>query len=460
MIDNRFINCDVCETTINLRSQIGYFDIPFNLHCPICSTHIYGKLIINQEQIGLKLELENAHIKNREISLKEKYYCAELSAEFPTKKMYIRDLNEFDVSPFLRNTMLYGAGSKFSEAYNNPMEFAQYFGSRWKKLKTYFDLLWNNQGPLLYSKLEIEISNYDFIFFSKVTNELDASIILHQLLLTTTGITSALQPNILKEYEEISKLILNNKESIKEIQKFVDSMSSQFNNIEKKAFKLVEAFSKIYEQLIPVVALRNTESLSTVDKEIYGIMTTNFEELSDFYAKSYEWILDNIDIVIALNNISSRNDYKICANDKTYDEVLKIGSKYKKLEYINDLEPFSTPTNSLKNRVRNAIQHFDNEIDYSSQKIVFTDSHRGKTKQESMYLIDFANLCVENFSIIIYILELVYHLRKHSYLSKGLIPSLNIKDMQSNRINRNNIKIGRNDPCPCGSGKKYKKCCI
>ena len=26
--------------------------------------------------------------------------------------------------------------------------------------------------------------------------------------------------------------------------------------------------------------------------------------------------------------------------------------------------------------------------------------------------------------------------------------------------NRNSTpKIGRNDPCPCGSGKKYKKCC-
>jgi uncharacterized protein YecA (UPF0149 family) len=23
-----------------------------------------------------------------------------------------------------------------------------------------------------------------------------------------------------------------------------------------------------------------------------------------------------------------------------------------------------------------------------------------------------------------------------------------------------NIKIGRNDPCFCGSGKKYKKCCL
>ena len=24
---------------------------------------------------------------------------------------------------------------------------------------------------------------------------------------------------------------------------------------------------------------------------------------------------------------------------------------------------------------------------------------------------------------------------------------------------RENSKVGRNDPCPCGSGKKYKKCC-
>jgi len=24
---------------------------------------------------------------------------------------------------------------------------------------------------------------------------------------------------------------------------------------------------------------------------------------------------------------------------------------------------------------------------------------------------------------------------------------------------RKTSKVGRNDPCPCGSGKKYKKCC-
>lgn len=27
-------------------------------------------------------------------------------------------------------------------------------------------------------------------------------------------------------------------------------------------------------------------------------------------------------------------------------------------------------------------------------------------------------------------------------------------------VKREGPKVGRNDPCPCGSGKKYKKCCL
>lgn len=27
-------------------------------------------------------------------------------------------------------------------------------------------------------------------------------------------------------------------------------------------------------------------------------------------------------------------------------------------------------------------------------------------------------------------------------------------------IHRDKPDIGRNDPCPCGSGKKYKQCCL
>ena len=39
-----------------------------------------------------------------------------------------------------------------------------------------------------------------------------------------------------------------------------------------------------------------------------------------------------------------------------------------------------------------------------------------------------------------------------------IIDALKIEFRLSNMAHSD--KVGRNDPCPCGSGKKYKKCCI
>lgn len=86
--------------------------------------------------------------------------------------------------------------------------------------------------------------------------------------------------------------------------------------------------------------------------------------------------------------------------------------------YIDEKEPFSRPINSLNNRVRNAIQHFDSDINYETQLIIFND----RNKQVELYLIDFADLCIENFRIIFYILEIVYDLRKISLIQDGNVP--------------------------------------
>jgi hypothetical protein len=44
---------------------------------------------------------------------------------------------------------------------------------------------------------------------------------------------------------------------------------------------------------------------------------------------------------------------------------------------------------------------------------------------------------------------------------KALTPSyLEAASGKIKPIVRPGSKIGRNDPCPCGSGKKYKKCCL
>lgn len=462
MISNHFIMCNSCSTTINLRSQAGYSDIPYNINCPKCSTHIYGKVIFNQENAAVSLEVENASIKHVEIGKDDKYYSAELSSEFPTRKMYFRSfaIADYDGTPFIRNPNFYSEDSQSQHALESSLIFSATFIKRWKKIQTYFNLFWNNQISFLYPKLEEELTDYNLNHLLKVDNKLDCIMALHHLLLTTTGLPFALPEDTLSEYNDIANIIFQDKNKREEIQKFANTISSDINDIEKKSFKLINSFSKLYEQLIPVVALRNSNSLWRVDKEKYGITTANFEELSDFYAKSYEWILDNIDIIIALNNVECRNSYIDCSDGKNFKNVLEIRSKIKKIEYIDDIEPFSTPTNSLNNKYRNAIQHFSNEIDYVSQKITFTDKHAGKVKQESMYLIEFADLCIENFSIIIYILELIYQIRRNSYIMEGLVPSLNPKEFTKKTNKRFNGKIGRNVPCPCGSGKKYKKCCI
>ena len=39
-------------------------------------------------------------------------------------------------------------------------------------------------------------------------------------------------------------------------------------------------------------------------------------------------------------------------------------------------------------------------------------------------------------------------------------PSQSKSDAKPEPIRNRGEKVGRNDPCPCGSGKKYKNCCM
>lgn len=54
--------------------------------------------------------------------------------------------------------------------------------------------------------------------------------------------------------------------------------------------------------------------------------------------------------------------------------------------------------------------------------------------------------------------------RKHKFiLSRGETSQPMGRETENGRgvtIRRDGKKVGRNDPCPCGSGKKYKKCCL
>jgi Mlc titration factor MtfA (ptsG expression regulator) len=48
--------------------------------------------------------------------------------------------------------------------------------------------------------------------------------------------------------------------------------------------------------------------------------------------------------------------------------------------------------------------------------------------------------------------------KKHPELYK-LLEEIFDQSMQSKKLSREKVSIGRNSPCPCNSGKKFKKCC-
>ena len=58
MVDNKFIQCTACEAKINLRIQLGLYNIPFHIQCPKCQSTIHGKVYIEERHI----DIENAQI--------------------------------------------------------------------------------------------------------------------------------------------------------------------------------------------------------------------------------------------------------------------------------------------------------------------------------------------------------------------------------------------------------------
>ena len=48
--------------------------------------------------------------------------------------------------------------------------------------------------------------------------------------------------------------------------------------------------------------------------------------------------------------------------------------------------------------------------------------------------------------------------RRHQQMMAAQVASRRVEEAPATVVKREADKVGRNDPCPCGSGKKYKKC--
>lgn len=416
MVVNEFIQCKSCNTLINLRAQAGYMSIPFSIDCPTCSSNIIGTMGEMENNFVL-IKIRNAkRIHTNPENLADTYYSFELSAEFLTRKVLQKSwTSDYELSPFLRN---FNGQAFINQSISKAFVFLNFISEhKWDDLKRLINLNLNGNGSQKYTlvslneKLQESNSN-----LKKVKTPLEVSVALHHMLLVDSGLEFIFGQKQLKDYTNYAKKIYTQKDVlidyIKENHSDIDSKIKEFH---QEFMNLINEFAKIYNQLLPVVSIRINNSIGETDLEGLGITTLNYEQINQFYSHSYEFILRNMNIIFILNNIFVRGDALKYPNDKSLDQFNKI-SDYNKLSKIDSSEPFSKPVDSLKNKIRHSIAHYDVSVERNLQMITYKD----RNNTEKLWYVELANLCLENLSLAFYLNELYYTIEKYKFIVDGV----------------------------------------
>ena len=235
-------------------------------------------------------------------------------------------------------------------------------------------------------------------------------------------------------------------------------------------------------------------------KYLYGVMT--YDALRDLFALRYpnadmaeimqlfdstplhsQWFTER-DGRLVLNGFEKNDYYKYLENEvqgdlsfyvptveeveELYDQgsLISRESHQKLKRFIEDNFGCDSDTASLKlhdldagdTRVNDAVESFaaaGPEFEFPSDEIRFTFTE--------LY-IEMSRECRirDNRGHDYYEMVAIMSLRNRS--GSGAATGMNAASSKSGTSGKNNtqirrVKIGRNDPCPCGSGKKYKNCC-
>ena len=161
-------------------------------------------------------------------------------------------------------------------------------------------------------------------------------------------------------------------------------------------------------------------------------------------------------IPVALNNIKYRLDINLMnpieKNVSSLEDFIKL-TKASRYHFCLPNEEYTVFLDIITNaKLRNAIGHNDVEYDAVNQIIKYIPNPKDRTKKNTEYLLEFENEAMHMFQAILGISEYLYRLKELSLMYNGKVPIMVKQQIAKSK------KIGRNAPCPCGSGKKYKFC--
>lgn len=453
MVQRIYCRCLMCGKIIMMKYQVGYADFPVVFTCPNCMTEIRGIGKNNDNAFKVSFDFENATIVDE---LETPDYFLSASRELPTAHIKAYETSDdMAISPFMRlsdelgsltDESLWKRAGRFSEK-----ELAN--------INRSLDLikLWE-QGK--YDILATQLRKELLAQYFPLNNTMEIYRGVHTRFV---GFSSDLLPyHWIKEIQTFKKVKNLLTEHSSETMHFIEVFeeNDSFKNLEHKLYGAMDYFFRLVGGILPAFLMFDCPNLRFSSNQ-YAISTISFKDLLEFYQKSYETILEASEVLIALNNISYRNDFDKLAGEqkKTFTERRNDSNKWLRLKQcLIETECFSELVVRMPhNRLRNSIGHFSTEFDGVKQIIQFIDIHNGDKREEKISLIEFAVLCIENFHTCFYLAEVIYQIRKWSFISAGDIPYLGDTTLLPPTHKKKN---GRNDPCPCGSGKKYKKCCL
>lgn len=230
--------------------------------------------------------------------------------------------------------------------------------------------------------------------------------------------------------------VLNNTEKFLEIKKTAASFHSSFVECFKKDEVVVS--NKEADELLNNFWLYHTGSLEKFD----------YKELSDNFDYSFFEIEGNENFLLCAV-------YGFKESEKEYDTGFYSDSTFGLF-----IIPFLGTLNfSLKNKKLN-----EDLIKYFLINDNIPPEFLRKKQEEYPVFLEFINKTTgKNFDTI----EDVIEIYKDEYKAGYKFSSINVlynsdtfSKVLGHKEEKENKTIGRNDPCPCGSGKKYKKCCL
>lgn len=243
-----------------------------------------------------------------------------------------------------------------------------------------------------------------------------------------------------------------------------DSLKELFLNNTKE----IEQKYKEYEQYImAIIKVYGVTSMAELHNQFcyYLGKIVTFKELQEFIDRNaiiisetrrfeIEYIEDKKVVeYICLNDVIDEDQIVYYKLDRTDLEYKKITNK----ELLDKLKPDIKEKNSIEIYKKLYMDYFNVDKEYFSLKIVEIGSIIDNSAEYMKSLMELDDMDFENEQ------------KTNEYITAFMnayndIPQFRLYGYSPSELSKimyatNNEKVGRNDPCSCGSGKKYKNCC-